>query len=298
MKLPSYSELVKTLKIPNSRLEKWRSAYAVFALMVAAVVSILLVATDMSSHTWLLAGLSVALAAFLFFREIFAPKRISEYAIFSHYINHITRDFLSETDKYSGEEALQNILDALSECFSCMTGKKCYASIKQYDVRSNTVSYFLGDRTYQTKTHPAGIIPVDKYRSIHQILAGIRSRYYMSNDVARDYSNHMYMHPMLENYVPLYFPLSLKYSRFPHNWPLLFRSTIVAPIRQASSLGDRNGYRYFGFLCIDCVSRGVFDERYHPEILAATADIICTLVMRMSQVNAAASIAAAKSNEV
>lgn len=51
-------------------------------------------------------------------------------------------------------------------------------------------------------------------------------------------------------------------------WPLPYKSTIVAPIKDS---GTEDHPRYVGYLCLDSKERKVFEEETHPEIVQALA---------------------------
>jgi len=78
-------------------------------------------------------------------------------------------------------------------------------------------------------------------------------------------------------------------------WTLPYKSTIVFPIRYVFdftlSEDDRNiatntkHWVYWGFLCIDCKSRNVFDPIYTPELGAAFADLLYTLFFQLDKEN-------------
>jgi len=226
-------------------------------------------------HSWTLVGLVLALMAYIFYRETGKKYKLSEYVIFSHYINHIARDLLVDNKGYSAEETIRDILSAIAESFSIVCNKKCNASIKLYN-KEGRVELCYTDRLYENKGHPEGAVDATRYTSIKNILSGESPRYFLSNNLPFDFKNNRYKHPLLEDYKPFSRHRLFKFVLVPQNWPLPFMSTLVVPIRYVDD-ENVNFPKYYGFLCIDCDGRNSFDQRYYPEMAAATADIIYAL---------------------
>ena len=226
------------------------------------------------------------LIAYIVVREHATHKRYTEYAIFSHYINHIARDFLVDEEAVyqNGRDVIQDIVNAFETCMSITTGRKCYVSIKSYKRQTQTVEYLTIGSVCTDAQSSGNDISIDKFTSITSILSNETPRYFMSNDIIHAFKHNRYRHPDLETFSPYWpTPSWLKIS-IPANWKL-FRSTIVLPIRHISKTQSGPDETYRAFLCIDCKSRNVFDRRYHTEIAAATADLLYAVMYKIEELS-------------
>ncbi len=61
-------------------------------------------------------------------------------------------------------------------------------------------------------------------------------------------------------------------------WKLPYRSTIVVPVSSRQS--DSNKTPLVGYVCVDSGSRGVFNRRYDPELLAGIAECLYPVLVR------------------
>jgi len=205
---------------------------------------------------------------YIAYREISAKHRFSEYVIYSHYVNHISRDYMNAPDeKKESSVILEDITDKVAEIFSITCGKKCYCTIKSVTDNSEVYELFT-DRLSSADKTP---IPINKFSSLLSIIDGKTPRYYICDDVFGAFKLHKYKHPKLEDY-------QLENSIWgKRGWPLQFKSTLVLPIRYFDN-DNMETPQYLGFLCVDCKSKNAFDHRYHPEMAAAFADLIYILL--------------------
>jgi hypothetical protein len=97
---------------------------------------------------------------------------------------------------------------------------------------------------------------------------------------------HFFFHPNLLAYQGYSNTSFLKYDGFKshdpygyhqdeaskHDWPLPYKTCIVAPI--CPSVGDpnRKPEQFFGFLCVDSPDKGVFDKTIDVKIVMGCAD--------------------------
>ena len=54
-------------------------------------------------------------------------------------------------------------------------------------------------------------------------------------------------------------------------WPLEYKAVLVAPIRPIIKETKEN-HLILGFLCVDCIVPGIFNEEYDKHILIGCAD--------------------------
>lgn len=242
--------------------------------IVVSIASALGYAFDATTYASLI--YSIAILAMLIlciiyivYREVTAKHRFSEYVYYSHYVNHVTRDYMNISSGDSDLESfMSNVCDKIAECFSVTTAKKCFCVIKaiKNDEYGNLLVYEkYSDRAADTDKNPTKL---DDWTSLSSIFHNHNPRYYLCDDVAGAHKLHKYKSPKLRDY-------EYNASRwFRSGWPLKFRSTLVLPIRYGAGVDQDTSPDYFGFLCIDCGSRKAFDHRYHPEMAAAFADLI------------------------
>lgn len=236
-------------------------------------------------YGWCLIFIVLSLIVFIYIRERGAQYYLSEYIFYSHYMNHIVRDFVADDAVAAPKELLIKILSAVAESFSVSSGRKCHASIKIYNKKNNEIKYYAYDNSYQIKNGEKDSYPASDFQSIVSILNVDNPRYYLSNNIVRDFYQRKYMHPLLKDFKPEYqHHFSGLENTFcvPKNWPLPFRSTLVVPIRFVPETNSLDDYIYYGFLCVDSVSRNLFDKRYHPEMAAAAADLIYIVMKYMA----------------
>lgn len=206
---------------------------------------------------------------YIVYRELSTKHKFSEYVVYSHYVNHIFRDYMeSAKTKADKDDIINDICDKASEIFSITCGKKCYCVIKTINPATWDVFERYGDKISVTRGLDIDNRRINEWTSMSSIISGDCPRYYMCDDIVDAFRRRKYDNPRLTDYELN----SIWYAA--REWPLPFRSTIVTPIRYIDNSMGENGVRYFGFLCIDCISRRTFDVRYHPEMAAAFADLI------------------------
>lgn len=112
--------------------------------------------------------------------------------------------------------------------------------------------------------------------------------YYFSNNLIDEHLSKRYKNSSFKYYGE---PTYKKYlfGIWCEKWPLDYRSTFVFPIRYIPSYDPPNpddkevnkDWQYYGFLCIDCNRKGIFDIRHQNDIGAAFADILYLFISQV-----------------
>lgn len=223
---------------------------------------------------------------------------LSQYAqavYYTHYINHVVRDFIS--DLQSGRpcdlaSTVDNIADAVADCFEILTGRRCRCAIKEVtpDRNLSTVTRDTVSKSALTKKNPSNH-PLDKNSDFADLWYGRnnRLRYYLCNDLIKLFKLHKYENTSFETYGRPEVKSMGGFS-WVEDWKLPYRATIIWPIRHipnhdywppegssGATPPANQAPDIWGFLCVDCNERHIFDETYAPELGAGFADALYTL---------------------
>jgi hypothetical protein len=269
---------------------------------VASIVALWLVffpPVDWSSYTksTILALLVFIIAFGLLFliltRLLSKPHRYAQAVYYTHYVNHIVRDFIS--DVQSGRPAdlkatLDDVADAVAACFSVITAKRCRCVIKEVTPERYVVSVArdavskVGGRRAEPEDHP-----LENNSDFSDLWYGRNGclRYFFCNNLLWMFKTHRYRNTSFDSYGEPIVRSVLGWS-WVANWHLPYRATIIWPIRHISNYEywpPAKGHgpppdqapHIWGFLCVDCNSRYVFDERYAPELGAGFSDALYTM---------------------
>lgn len=227
-------------------------------------------------------------------------RKLTRYAqaiFYIHYVNHIVRDHLSEIENgnfQSTQITLYKIVNSIAQCYSLLTSKQCRCTIKELN-DDFTINDAERDEISKNSTHMCNQNDTIKhtldentdFRNLWYSLSGC-SRYFHHPNLLnywklRKYNNSSFRvvgDPKLKNF--------WGYS-WVSRWPLQYKSTIVLPIRYFSEFNPPKPvlppeklppkstfaeWKFWGFLCIDCNSRNIFDPEFAPELGAAFADIL------------------------
>lgn len=287
--------------LPKKTISFWET-FAKIAVVVSIFFPILqLVMLDHQINTTILICYNLFILTivfiYLYYQESKKLNRYSEATLFVHYVNHVVRDILQQTkagERVFAKETLSTyFLDQIAECFSIVTGKKCRACFKELsaDLSFKTVARdVMGEKTLKGVDTTA-VHRLEKntdFKSVWYLEHG-HSRYFLCNDLKKlyldKYENSTFDYlgqlPTVNSFGPI---------TYVKNWKLPYKSTLVVPIRYVSEranpeekeqLGQHQ--HYWGFLCIDCKSTGVFNEIYAPELGAAFADALYILFSQLDQ---------------
>jgi hypothetical protein len=248
--------------------------------------------------------LVILLLAYIWYREHKKLHRYAQSVFYFHLVNHIVRDYLGSLVKGEQKpisEALTEILDSISTCFSIISGTRCRVCVKEINREQLTVSTTCRDtgsrHSHSHVDENNGVIhEIERNTDFSSVWYGLPGnyRYFYSNDLIKMYREHNY-----ENSSFLFHgkpKLGPRFWPFRTNWPLPYKTAIVLPIRYIREHSNwppnQRTYKEFnrdmgerapgvpdiyGFLCIDANSRNVFDTTLSPEMGAVFADILYTL---------------------
>jgi hypothetical protein len=294
----------------DDQMPKWQpwTAERVVALVggIAGIVALAVtffkldhLSNDVQAYIFFV-ELSVFCAGLLLYIYITSRKKLHRYAqatYFVHYVNHIIRDqiALMEAGKPGDIPAiLQDIVNAVANCFSILTGKRCRCCIQEIRPNSDVVTVVRDSITAtQSANTDSGAHNIEANTDYSNIWYGKNGcpRFFISNNLRRLWSTGQYQNSSFNVYGK---PEVLNLLGFwvVKKWPLPYVATIVWPIRfmpeaakwpglDMKGLADLPPEKrpfVWGFLCIDSKSRGTFDLVHGPELGAAFADAVFTLL--------------------
>jgi len=271
--------------------------FAAFFSYLAGISSILALLgsaffiTDPTQQSFVyLTFLSILVLVVLSYSYYLSRKKLHRYAqsvIFSHYASHIIRDALHATRTTKIEDTTIKVLNAVATCFSIITGKKCRACVielkENYELKvmaRDDISN-ISDKKVDKKHY---LDDNTDFKDLWYAKNGC-SRYFLSNNLPSLWHEQKYKNSSFAQVGEPKIKTILGYTHI-YNWKLPYKSALVLPIRYISSFAppinqntkpqDPN-WDYWGFLCIDCGSRNVFDDLYIPELGGAFADGLYTL---------------------
>lgn len=180
----------------------------------------------------------------------------------------------------------RDLLEQVAEAFTQICNRRCSTCIKEMlpdsadstrvrlriVARNRTVSDSRGQYDRGATPHLIECdTPCDDiYHSRN------RRSYALYNNVPAEYAAGRYKSPWFQP------PFSVKpeisklgFFRYIQYWPLLYSSCLVVPIRSKPTLPSGiPTMLYWGFLCVDCRSRNVFDRDQAWELAASFADAL------------------------
>lgn len=234
----------------------------------------------------------------LTYTMIQAHNRLHRYAesmYFFHYVNHTVRDYVAqvvfceERDR-NLSDLLTDVLTSIATCFSIVTGKQCRCCIKELKQNQEIVTVERDNISAKQAESQRILRSSEKhirddntdFYNLWYAEPGCQ-RAYLSNDLSRDFRLGRYKNSSFEILGTPEVSSFLGYT-YVEKWTLPYRSALVVPIRYISefkppSRQDKGtnknpNWRYWGFLCIDCNNKNIFDYRYTVELGGAFADLL------------------------
>jgi hypothetical protein len=222
-----------------------------------------------------------------------SKKKLHRYAqavYYLHYTNHLIRDEIAgmDTGKSATTDAvLQDIVDALANCFSIITGRRCRCCIQEILPQGN-VSTVVRDTITSKQSANTDSHNIEDSTAFSNIWYGKNGcpRFFISRNLVKLWSSGQYRNSSFRTYGE---PETMNFLgiSFVRKWTLPYRATIVWPIRYVPEgsrwpvlkpldLPVEKRPFVWGFLCVDCGSRNTFDATYGPELGASFADAIFT----------------------
>lgn len=252
--------------------------YLSFTGLVIALITLILQGRNLNTAIiWLFGVYILILAATLVWREA-AYSRKARYAEASKNIHdcaHNLRDALIAFHNRNKEEAhrvLRDALIAFSDAFSLITGANCRACIKTLvgvnDFASENTEFAVETlirSSTSDRNEDDDATPINCNTDFEMLFARER-RFYICNDLTKE-----------DGYKNSHWPSNPEERReFIRKAEYKYVSTIVWPIRGPSSVDGRPPV--IGYLCIDSLTRGIFERRYDVELGAIIADTLYSLL--------------------
>lgn len=201
-----------------------------------------------------------------------------------------------ENNNFSDTEiVLQKIVDSISNCYSLLTGKQCRCTVKELkddlSVRTVVRDTLSKNRMHLCQIQDKAEHHLDENTDFYNLWYSLYgcSRYFYCDNLINFYKTSKYKNSSFKILgKPEIIPI-LRFFSFVRKWRLPYKSTIVLPIRYFSEFKppekpdkklqnpqkqDYPHWKFWGFLCIDCNSRKIFDNEFSPELGAAFSDIL------------------------
>jgi hypothetical protein len=263
--------------------------YCTGTASIAGLIAAPFVVKDQSVLSIVYMGFLSLLVILLIIHALLVEKRkLHRYAqtvFYSHFAQHVVRDFLADLVEFrtiNMEKTTEKILDAIANCFSITSGKMCRASIVEINAKFE-LSVVARDSMSSIKTVKRNKLHLleenSDFRNLWYSINGC-SRYYLNNNIVKSWINHNYHNSCFEEYGDPEIKSILGFA-FITKWPLSYKSALVLPIRYVSEFLPPKDiettsphWDYYGFLCIDSISKNSFDDRYSPELGGAFADLL------------------------
>lgn len=278
-------------QLPKYRRLEWNGVIGIIGSFVGIISLVLYLYYQPSNppeivYSYFLIFLASSLLAYVMFREYKAYDRYSESILHIYYVQKIVKRYITSLDQNDKErKELQimsrDIINIVSKCFSLLKSKNCNVSIKKVSSIGG-ITTFVRDSESESRYADSDKDESDVKHTIDnntdfEIIKNSHKRYFVENNLPNLKKIGKYKNSSFE----LVGDPDLK-NRFGFikidNWNLLYRSTMVVPIRYLTSSNDKAKYYYFGFLCIDSNSRNIFNKTIDPELAMIFADILCGLM--------------------
>ena len=271
-----------THKLPNGRIRTLINSLTVAAFFISLIPFFSNEQLQANAAIYVFGFYLFVLATLFVWREVvFSRKaRFAESTKNIHACVHSIRDAHKSIDKKDKEQALANLtksLDALSVAFSIITGTHCRACIKIIVVkRSNhsgendnvvvsTETLVRNSSSYSNKNQSAKSSPISDNTDFNVIFTD-DEKYYLCNDLTKELG---YINSNWPNHPD-------KRRDFINKRTYDYASTLVLPIRSGGMEGEKD----IGFLCIDSLTRNIFERRYDVDHAAIVADTLYYLLLR------------------
>lgn len=251
-----------------------------------------------STYAIFLISLVLFLLGYIFYRESQKRHRYSEAIVFLTHASHLIKDFLQDF-KYgrAGESEMKNIqiqlADNISKCFTLLKGRLCNVCIKTLEENGELITVA---RDSNSSIRYSDVEPSQALKHYlkdntdfdmlfeNNIECG---RYFLENDLKALWKLRNYKNSSFGMVTDPEIKTIFKYFNYVSNWKLGYKSTLVCPIRHITTDHYPGGdYKhYWGFLCIDSNSRGVFNASIDPELAYCFANQIYTLSGQLREIS-------------
>jgi hypothetical protein len=258
----------------------------------ASIAGLIVAPFIVKDQSWLsylyMAFLSILVLLLIMHAILVEKRKLHHYAqtvFYTHFAQHLVRDFLAglaTSQSIRIEQTTEKILDSIANCFSITSGKKCRASIVELSDKCE-LSVVARDTMSSKKATPRHLQHLleenTDFRNLWYSINGC-SRYYLNNNIKRSWINHKYQNSCFKENGDPEVTNILGFTFF-KEWPLSYNSALILPIRYISdflppktTISIPPHWDYYGFLCVDSISKYSFDSRYAPELGGVFADML------------------------
>jgi hypothetical protein len=264
-----------------------------------------LVPKDVAGYVYalFLMTIVVLLACYAVMINLRKLHRYPDVPRFVHYVNHTVRDTitsihrklehgeLTEDDIRELEGTTIELLNAISSCFSLLTGTQCGVCVKEF-TSANTIGVKYRDsvsrvtRGQNDGGHKAH--PIEDDTPVHDAYYGLLtegSRSYQCNNIIDEWRQGRFKSPSFEWLGGEPETFTVLGYKFVKSWRLKYRCALVSPIRYVRARPTEGkmaikdnpntaSWLHWGFLCIDANRRHAFDFRRQADIAALFSDVL------------------------
>lgn len=236
-----------------------------------------------SATIWLFGFYIFILASFLVWRE-FVYSRKARYAEASaslHRCAHIIRDAhdaANRNNKELVENKIRDVLVAFAETFSLIAGASCRACIKSIVANTDlSPTEFLTETLARSdttgRTLNDDLAPIKDNTDFWLIFTG-KQNIYICDDLSKEnpYNNSNWPSDPNER------------QRFIKDRKFKYITTIVWPIRNKIP-SNSEPQEVVGFLCVDSLTRGIFERRYDLDLGSIVADTLYPLLVKYREIS-------------
>lgn len=232
-----------------------------------------------------LSGLVAALIIYAFLLNRRKLHRYAQSVIYIHFVNHVVRDCLRTPGDTKLKEVCVSLLGAIASCYSILTAKNCRAFIVELGPSRELEVYASDPISTAMDKRQFGTSRISDNSPFNDLWFGKNgySRYFLSNNLPRRWKRRQFESSAFQHFGSPEVRSVLGFE-YVANWQAPFRSILILPIRCITEYKpptddkQHGHWDYWGFLCVDCNTKNVFDSRYSPELGGAFADAIYTLM--------------------
>jgi hypothetical protein len=242
-----------------------------------------------------LSALCAGLIAYLYVTSRKKLHRYAQAVFYLHYVVHSVRDEIASMEAGQAvdlQELIQDIVDATSNCFSLLSGKRCRCCVQEITANQDVVT-LVRDRITSTQSPDTGNHNISANTDFSNLWYGRNGcpRFFLSRNLVALWRSGRYRNSSFEAYGE---PTTMSFAglTFVTRWTLPYKATIVWPIRYIpegckwpvlndgglAAVPQEKRPFVWGFLSVDCKSKNTFDSLHAPELGAAIADAIFALL--------------------
>lgn len=297
-------------QLPRHSKITWERVINFFGSSASVIALYLFFSTgpDLTSDQKYIVGLSylffiiLILLTYILFKETSKRHRYAQAVYHIHFVNHTIRDYLA--DLKLGKEVqlsttLEDIVDAISFCFSIIEGRRCRCSIKEVKSGNRPIIQTAArDSLSKTSSRDTGKYThyIDENTDFSNLWNGTNGnvRYFRGVKLKDMWDNGDYENSSFKAYNSPKRNRILIFS-WVSEWNLPYNCTMVWPIRYipdysfwppdggASNTQDDASKKphIWGYLCVDTDKSKAFGSQNAAELGALFADALYTLFTQL-----------------